>query len=174
MWMGDVAMSNFREISPLEIGNAMKLIGKDWMLISASVDGKVNTMTASWGCMGVLWGKNVCVAFVRPQRYTYEFTESSDTITFSFFDEEYRDALRFCGTNSGRDCDKFERTGLSFTLEGSSPIINEARLVLVCKKLYADDLKRECFVFDGPLANYKDSDFHRIYICEIEKAIVRE
>ena len=29
------------------------------MLISAEKDNNVNTMTASWGGVGVMWGKNV-------------------------------------------------------------------------------------------------------------------
>ena len=163
-----------REISPYEIDNAMKLIGKDWMLISAEKDGAVNTMTASWGSMGVLWNKPVCTVFIRPQRYTYEFAESTDTLTLSFFDESYREALKFCGTKSGRDYDKLRECGLSYELCGRAPIINEARLVIVCKKLYADDLKEEKFLTPEPLSNYKAGDFHRFYICEIEKVLIRE
>ncbi len=167
-------MKGFREISPYEIENAMKLVGKDWMLVSAEKEGKVNTMTASWGCMGILWNKEVCTVFIRPQRYTYEFTEASDKMTLSFFDESYRDALRFCGTKSGRDFDKFRETGLSYEIEDGMPIINEAKLVILCKKLYADDLKEECFVAPEPLVNYKAKDYHRFYICEIEKVLIRE
>ena len=76
-----------------ETENAIKLIGKDWALITAGDESGYNTMTASWGCMGVLWNKNVCVAFVRPQRYTYEFIENSNTLSLSFFDEKYRLSL---------------------------------------------------------------------------------
>ena len=36
-----------------------RMIGKEWMLVTAEKDGKVNAMTASWGGMGVMWGKNV-------------------------------------------------------------------------------------------------------------------
>lgn len=167
-------MNNFKEISPLELENAMKLIGKDWMLITARSGDKINTMTASWGCMGVLWGKNVCVVFIRPQRYTYEFTEKTDKISLSFFDDSYKEALSFCGTHSGRDCDKFAKTGLSVSLDNDTPIIDQARIVLECKKLYADDLKKDNFIFDEPLSNYKNNDFHRFYICEIEKALIKE
>jgi hypothetical protein len=39
-----------------------------WMLITAGRDGRYNTMTASWGGMGVLWGRNVATIYVRPQR----------------------------------------------------------------------------------------------------------
>ena len=101
-------MKGFVEIEASNLENAIKLIGTDWMLITAADKEKVNTMTASWGCLGVLWNKNVCVAFVRPQRYTYEFIEKADTVSFSFFDEEYRDALRYCGSHSGRGFDKFK------------------------------------------------------------------
>ena len=167
-------MRGKREISPYEIENAMKLIGRDWMLISAQKGGAVNTMTASWGSMGVLWNKAVCTVFIRPQRYTYEFAEATDTLTLSFFDESYRDALKFCGTKSGRDCDKFKETGLSYSIENGAPIINEARLTLVCKKLYADDLKEDKFLSSEPLVNYKAGDFHRFYICEVEKVFMRE
>ena len=167
-------MNGFREISPKDLENAIKLIGDDWMLITAADGDKVNTMTASWGCLGVLWNKNVCVAFVRPQRYTYEFVEKADTVSFSFFDEKNRDALRFCGAHSGRDFDKFKETGLAYELDGNTPIIEQARIVLECRKLYADDLKKENFILPEPLVNYKNNDFHRFYIFEIEKALIKE
>ena len=66
----------FREISLEELQfNPFQAIGKDWMLISAGDQNKVNTMTASWGGMGVLWGENVITAYIRPQRYTKEFVD---------------------------------------------------------------------------------------------------
>ncbi len=167
-------MRKLREITPYEIENAMKLIGKDWMLITASDGKRVNTMTASWGNMGVLWGKNVCTVYIRPQRYTFGLVESSERFSLSFFDEKYRDALKICGTLSGRDCDKFQSAGLSPSSLDGVPIVNGARLIVICKKLYADDIKRENFLVSEPLSNYKANDFHRFYICEIEKVLVAE
>ena len=166
-------MNNFREITPYEVENAMKLIGKDWMLITAAKGKDINTMTASWGNMGVLWGKNVCTVYIRPQRYTYDFVENTDKISLSFFDEKYRDVLRYCGTKSGRDHDKLADTGLTSEFVEGAPIICEAKLIFICKKLYADDLKKEKFIAQDPLSNYKDNDFHRFYICEIEKVLER-
>ena len=60
-------MKAFKEISAYELENAMKLIGKDWMLLTAedTKNQRVNAMTASWGMMGVLWNKCVCTVFVR-------------------------------------------------------------------------------------------------------------
>lgn len=53
--------------------------------VSAAKDGKANTMTASWGGIGVLWGKNVATVYIRPQRHTKEFVDAGDTFTISFF-----------------------------------------------------------------------------------------
>ena len=171
-------MSAFRSVAPASLpDNFFTRIGEDWMLITAAnAKGEVNTMTASWGCAGILWNKPVAVCFIRPQRYTYGIVEDSDTLTLSFFPKgEYREALRYCGTKSGRDGDKFAATGLTVerTAEGI-PYPAEANLVLVCRKLYADDLKKSAFLDPVLLDNYKQDDFHRVYVCEIEEAYVRE
>ena len=107
-------MNNLIARSPYDLtDNIFSLIGRDWMLITAADEtGKWNTMTASWGCAGILWNKPVAVCFVRPQRYTDEFIRRTDRLTLSFFDESMRDTLRFCGTQSGRTHDKAAETGL--------------------------------------------------------------
>lgn len=163
----------FCEITPYELENAMELIGKEWMLITADDEekGKVNAMTASWGCLGVLWNKNICVCFIRPQRYTYGLVEKSEKISIAFMgsEKEYRTALAVCGRESGRDCDKLEKCGLHTELLDGVPAISEARVVLVCRKIYVDDLKESGFI-DKSLLSHYDGDFHRVYVCEIEKA----
>ncbi len=171
MYIQEEIMIRFREIPTSKIDNVFKLIGKDWMLITASDGEKVNAMTASWGSMGVLWNYDVCTVFIRPQRYTFELIEKSDTVSLSFFSEKYRDSLKLCGSESGRDCDKLKKAGLTSELVDGTPIICEADMVMICRKLYADDLRPECFVSDKPLANYKDNDFHRFYVCKIEKVL---
>ena len=50
--------------------NAFKKIGLDWMLVTAGDENGWNTMTASWGYAGVIWGKNAFQVVIRPQRYT--------------------------------------------------------------------------------------------------------
>ena len=173
-------MNRFHHISPEAItDNLFSAIGKDWMLITAADPdtGAVNTMTASWGCAGILWNKPVAVCFIRPQRYTYEFTEKSDTLSLSFLpnDETYRAALKHCGTKSGRDGDKFAATGLhAEATEGGVSYVGEARMVLVCRKLYADDLKENAFIDPEMLKHYAAKDYHRFYICEIVEVLVKE
>ncbi len=41
----------------------------------ARLRGDCNTMTASWGGLGVLWNKPMATIYVRPQRYTFQFLE---------------------------------------------------------------------------------------------------
>lgn len=166
-------MNGYHTITPEQTENVFRLIGKDWMLITAAgktPDGKetVNTMTASWGGMGVLWNLPVAFCFIRPQRHTYTLTEQSERFSLSFLPEQYRAALRLCGTKSGRDTDKFAAAGLTPRFEGSTPYVGEARLVLMCRKLYADDLNAAKFVDISLLSNYKEQDYHRMYICAIE------
>ncbi len=75
--------TKFRSIKPDSIkDNVFKLIGKDWMLVTAGTKDSFNTMTASWGGMGVLWDKNVTIVFIRPTRYTFEFLEKSELYPF--------------------------------------------------------------------------------------------
>lgn len=178
-------MSNFTSISPEQLtDNAFRLIGKDWMLVtSANNDcmtyGKdYNTMTASWGGVGILWGKPVAFIFIRPQRHTFAFTEQNDRMTLSFFDESHRDALSFCGKYSGRDKDKAAECGLTplcdTNTNGCAVWFDEARLVMKVRKLYADDIKKDAFIDPSCLKNYGADDFHKMYVCEIEEVLIRD
>jgi flavin reductase (DIM6/NTAB) family NADH-FMN oxidoreductase RutF len=92
-------MNKFKEIKPEELNKStFKLIGKDWMLITAEKDNKVNTMTASWGGFGIMFAKNVVYIGIRPQRYTKEFVDNSNTFSLTFFDETFRKQLSYLGT----------------------------------------------------------------------------
>lgn len=169
-------MEGFAKISPKELGNSMKMIGSDWTLITVQdkAQGKVNAMTASWGAMGVLWNKNVAIVFVRPQRHTYGLIENEERFSLAFFGEnEYRDALALCGRESGRDCDKLALCGFSTADCDGVPVIREAKTLLVCRKLYEDDLLEERFLDKEMLRHYKEKDYHRFYVCEIEEAYER-
>ena len=161
--------NSFKIIKPEQIqDNLFKLIGSDWMLVSAGKPEHYNMMTASWGFAGVLWRKPVAVAFIRPNRYTYEFAENNPYYTLSFFDEDQRDILNLCGTISGRDVNKMG-------IEGITPLITplgnvcfrEAKLVLECRKLYFDDIKPELFQAFELEKIYPKKDYHRSYIGEI-------
>ena len=157
------------KIDALTLKTPFEMIGKDWMLITAESGGKVNTMTASWGGMGVIWNKNVAFAFIRPSRYTKEFVDSSDKFSLTFFSEEYKEKLTYLGRTSGRDENKIEKSGLTVTSVDGVPAFSEAETVIVCKKLYAQDMKAECFVSPEFFEKmYPEGDVHTLYIAEIE------
>lgn len=162
---------NFTLTDPGKLNdNLIRLIASDWMLVTAGTREKFNTMTANWGGMGYLWNKNVVFIFVRPERYTYEFIESSDGFTLTFFDDRYRDALNLCGIKSGRNCDKVAETGLTPFFTGSGyPAFAEARIVIECRKLYADNLRQEAFIDSVPMKNHygNNTGMHKLYIAEI-------
>lgn len=171
-------MQSFKPIPPTAISdNLFSRIGESWMLITAATpDGRVNTMTASWGCTGILWNKPVALCFIRPQRYTYGIVEAGDTLSLAFFPQgEHRETLRYCGTMSGREVDKLAATGLTVerTSDGT-PFPAQADLVLICRKLYADDLKEGCFLDPALLKHYTARDYHRFYVCEITRVLVKD
>lgn len=171
-----IYMSAFKEINPKEIVESpFKLIGDDWALVTAGDREKFNTMTISWGGVGIMWGKPVVFTFIRPQRYTFAFMENGDRYTMSFFDEKYRDALKFCGSKSGRDYNKVKETGLTpaFT-ENGSVYFEEAKLVLECKKMYAQSLNAESITDRESVDKWYNNDFHKMYISEITKVLVKE
>ena len=110
--------------------NPFDKIGKQWMLITSGDEDKANTMTASWGGVGVLWGSDVVYIFVRQSRYTKEFIDKTGHFSISFLGEEYRKALQHLGTVSGRDGDKISEAGVSVAYENGIPYIDEAELCL--------------------------------------------
>lgn len=160
----------FERIDPKALdANVFSLIGDKWMLITAGSRDNCNTMTASWGGLGVIWNKNVATCYIRPQRYTREFVDREQGFTLAFFGEEYRSALALCGGKSGRDVDKVKECGFTVEeAENGAPYFAEAELVLVCKKLYKGDIAPQGFV-DADLCekNYPGKDYHHMYIGEI-------
>lgn len=167
---------SFREIKPEEIkDNPFKLIGKDWMLVTAGNKDNCNTMTASWGAVGIMWGKPSVTCYVRQSRYTKEFLDREDYFTISVFGEEYRKALSLCGSVSGRDKDKIKEACLTVCETRESVAFEEARLIIVCKKEYAQYMGPENFTNrENDERWYGDKDYHTMYIGSVEKVLVKE
>ena len=156
--------------------NPFTKIGDEWLLITAEKDGKVNTMTASWGGVGVLWGKNVAFIFVRDSRFTKEFIDNSKSFSISFFDhKENLDMLTYMGKVSGRDEDKISHCNLTVEHENDTPYFKEAKENYICKKLYSLSLPLENFVPEEEKAiidrYYPTKDKHNLYVGEILKVV---
>ncbi len=168
-------MHSFQPISidMLEI-NPFEKIGKDWALVTAGIKDKANTMTVSWGGMGVMWGKNVAFIFIRDSRYTKEFIDNGDFFSVTFFDEQYKKALSYCGSHSGRNEDKITTAGLTLASKHSIPYIDEGNLVLLCNKLSATKITEDSFLTPEIKEKwYQDGDMHTMYIAEIIEVMAR-
>ncbi len=158
-----------KQVNPEQLGfNPFEAIGKQWFLLTAGTQQTGwNTMTCSWGAAGVLWNKPSVTCYVRRSRYTLGFMEQQDTFTLSFLGDEHRKALSFCGSHSGRDCDKAVESGLHPVALDGAVTFEEAKLVLVCKKRYAADMDIADIPEDAKTSFYGDNDAHRLYIGEI-------
>jgi len=166
---------SFREINcrDLEI-NPFAAMNSDVLIIAPNGDG-VNPMTAGWGGFGVMWGLNVTTVVVRPQRFTYELLENTDTYTIACFRSDRRDVMKICGSSSGRDTDKMKECGFTMGETDGFRYIEQADIVFCCKKIYVQDMEESCFVEKGIAERwYPDKDYHRTYVGEIVKVLVRE
>lgn len=137
-----------KEIKASQIDeNVIKLISKDWMLITAGSSDSYNMMTASWGFMGEMWGMDVVEIVVRPERFTREFIDREKRFTLTFFPHEMTKALEFMGTHSGRDYDKMNYPGLQSEILPTGQVsFCGARLIVECEVVYHDEFKPDNFL----------------------------
>ena len=128
--------------------NPFTKIGNDWLIITSGDEQKANGMTASWGGLGVLWGKNVAFIFVRESRYTKEFIDNSSTFSCTFFDKKYKNDLKYFGIVSGRQEDKFKTSGLNLDYKDGTPYVDEGNFILLffAKKWLLCQLKKHIFL----------------------------
>ena len=169
--------AKFRKIPAGEIpDNIIKTIGSEWMLITAGTPEKFNTMTASWGGIGVMWGKPVAFILVRNIRYTFGFLEREPYFTLTFYDKKYKPQLLMFGTKSGRKTDKLKESGFTPVDTGHAMAYEEARMIIVCKKIYGDKIKEECATPDQAKAWYFNGskDYHKLYFGEITAVWVKK
>jgi flavin reductase (DIM6/NTAB) family NADH-FMN oxidoreductase RutF len=165
----------FKKVDPKSLDfNVFSAIGEQWMLITAGTVECCNTMTASWGGLGILWSKPMAIAYIRPQRYTKKFVDEQDYFTLTFFSKEYRNQLALCGTKSGRDMDKVKECGFTVAAaEGGAPYFEEAELVLVCKKQMVLPMDPAAMPEEVKEKHYT-GDYHDIYWGEIVEVLVKD
>lgn len=168
--MKEIAVRELKE-------NPVKLISEDWALLTAkdSDKGSCNPMTVSWGGVGELWGADTATVYVRESRYTKALMDKEDYFSLCFFGAEQKEALRFCGSKSGRDYDKIRETGLTPVYDEAAPYFKEAKIVIVCRKKARIYLDEAGFLDENIMKKwYSDHDMHYIYFGEIEKVLISE
>ena len=158
------------ELQPVDIKTLtpeiFQLFASRTPLLTAGDRSRRNTMTIGWAQLGTLWNMPVCTVYVRPERHTCGFMESFDYFTVSVLPVSEKKTLAFCGTKSGRDVDKITECGLTLCYgAGDAPFFDQAELVLVCKKLYTQDLNPACVLDDKAILPYygQKGGWHRAY-----------
>lgn len=155
--------------------NPFDVFAKGWMLVCAGNGSAFNMMTASWGQLGNLWDMPVATCYVRPQRYTREFLDNTDSFSLTFYDPSFHDALELCGTKSGRDIDKALATGLTPKEVGETIIFEQAQLALVCHKIYTQEIEPTCFIDEElPEKVYPKQDYHTMYVGRVDEVYVQD
>ena len=148
------------------------MFNNQWALVTAGDPGHYNTCTIGWGSLGTIWGgpgggRSIVTVYVNPDRYTYDFLKDSDTFTVEFFPPEYRKALGYLGSHSGRDGDKVAAAGLTPKELSGGVTFEEAELTFVCHKLYQGPFEREGLADEINQGIYKDWQPHWMFVGEI-------
>lgn len=149
------------------ISKALSVFDKGWALVTAGTVENFNTMTVSWGGLGTLWAKPVATVYVKPVRHTHSFLDSNEYFTVSFYDEKYRRDLSILGSLSGKDGDKVAKTGLTPVRVGESTSFREAKITLLCRKIYSQDLAIDAIPKDAVDTFYLTEAPHTMYVGQI-------
>ena len=145
------------------------------LLVSGKMK-KANVMTIGWGLIGILWGKPFFMVAVRPSRHTHNFIEDNGDFTVNVPKKGMEEIVKYCGSVSGREHDKFKEKGLTLVpgKKVKSPIISECIIHYECKvafksKVIPNDLPRKIkWVY------YSSEDYHTLYFGEILAAFADE
>lgn len=164
----------FQEMNIRELNeNAVKMIADRWLLIAAGNEQGHNMMTGSWGALGEMWGKDIAAVVIRPTRYTYGFMEENDYFTISVLPADLKQKVHgVCGSQSGRDVDKTKETGL-IPVYDQGVYFEQAEIVLICKKIYVSDVDPKNFLDPSLDEKWYNNDYHRMYVGEIVKTLVK-
>lgn len=152
--------------------DSFRIFDKEWALLTAGTPQHYNTMTISWGGLGTLWGKPVATVYVKPVRYTHGFMDESKYFTVSFYPEKYRHALGMLGSLSGRDGNKVAKAGLTPKALEQAVTFSEAKVTLLCKKIYRQDMDTSAMPADVVAAYYETEAAHTMYIGEVIDVIL--
>lgn len=139
------------------------------VFVSVQHEGKRNTMAVGWGGITFFWGKPIFIAPIRPSRYTHDLLAKSGEFTVSVPGDRLAEQMRFAGTQSGRDVDKFSGHGLTAAAaqQVQAPIVAECALHLECRVLAENELLKERTAAEVLRTSYPKDDLHTLFFGEI-------
>lgn len=139
------------------------------LLVSADETGKPGGMTFSWGTIGTIWGRPIFTVTVRPSRNSFRLLEATRDFTVNLLPRSMSSALDLWGKSSGREADKWARSGLrpAPSRRVTSPIVEQGILHFECRIIHSHDLQPERMAPELIPAYYASGDYHRVYQGEI-------
>ena len=148
---------------------------KQGAFLTVQAGDELNTMTIGWALVGFIWQRPILMVAVRDSRHTFGLMEAAADFTVSLPSGDLQAALKICGTQSGRDIDKFAACGLqtAAALKTLSPVIAAAGLHYECRTCFkaAMDPAR----LDPALEKlYPAKDYHTLYFGEIVECYATE
>lgn len=176
-----------KEIAVLDYATEILKALTTGALLTTKAGGRVNTMTISWGMLGVEWAVPIFTTFVRENRFTKELLDQNPEFAVSIPYGSYdKKILGICGTKSGHQVDKIHELGL--TLEEPSvvsvPAIRELALTLECRVVYQQkqdalaipEASRHRFYPQDVDSTFHGAnrDYHTAYYGEIVSAYIIE
>ena len=166
----------FTEIAPIDISeNVFKLFGQDYTVITAGTESYFNSMTAGYGGFGIQFGLPSTWCFLRASRYTLDFIRGEQTYTMCWFDDEYKDAVLYFGSKSGRNSDKMANNPLNYVITPDGNIAyKEANLIIECKLMQITSVSPDDFYYkkgkEFVEEGFEDAkDYHKLVFGEITK-----
>ena len=160
------------EINPYDLRiNPHHLFDRQTLLLAAGdfASGHFNEMTIGWGSIGTMWNKPFVEVVVRPTRFTFGYMEDFEDFTISAFPNDYKRALSYLGTRSGRDGNKLAETNLTAVASQKvkSPSFEQSELTIECRTIYSNDFDPTRFIDPAIEDRYPQKDYHRVYYGEI-------
>ncbi|MDR1054499.1 MAG: flavin reductase [Prevotellaceae bacterium] len=164
----------FKKIEATELtDNIFKLVGEDFTVITAGDETHYNSMTASWGGVGILFNNPATWCFLRANRYTLELMKKHETYTMAYFPEEYKDRVMYLGSVTGRNTDKMKNTTLTYVKTHDGNIAyKEAKLIIECKLIELTTVNPSDFYTEKGKSFIEEAytevkDYHKIVLGQI-------
>ena len=170
-----------KRIDPFDYGGQILSAVKQGVLVTTKAGEQVNTMSISWGTMGIQWGLPIFTVFVRGCRHTSTMLDQNPEFTVNIpLDSVDKEIIRYCGTMSGRDVNKIKELGLTPEMPEiiSVPGIRELPLTLECKVIYKQQQYPQCMTDHEPHTHYPENsqdihaDYHTAYYGQILSAYI--
>ena len=155
---------------------------KKGILVNTNNNGKINSMTISWGQIGIEWGKMFFTTYIRHGRFTHKQIEETKEFTVSIpikRTPEISKAIGYIGSRTGKEIDKLSDCNLTAVkgIKVNSPAIKELPLTIECRVIYKQEQEAEnipceimksCYPQDVPsISPMANKDMHTVYYGEI-------